>query len=199
MTVAELSNVWGSKVHGERWYYRLRGEDVLEAPTKRRTVGHSHVLPPELRTPAGAHGVLSKLVHKAAARIRSIDYWAGALEVGMLYRDRGRWEAKCKLAVCQDTLSILRAAGELWAGRPARVGPPLQVWMVLYDLVPSQVVTPSLFECDRRMNELSHVMDAVNRKFGKNSLRFGTVCGSEEAAPTRIAFNQIPRFDGELE
>src|SRR5581483_7059447 len=78
LTAKQLSAVWGSKVHGERWFFLLRGEDVADKPTKRRTVGHSHVLPPELRTDAGAHGVLSRLIHKAAARLRSIDYWAGA-------------------------------------------------------------------------------------------------------------------------
>ena len=34
----------------------LRGEDVAEPPGRRQTVSHSHILPPELRTDAGAYG-----------------------------------------------------------------------------------------------------------------------------------------------
>ncbi len=194
LTARQLSTVWGSRVHGERWFHLLRGEDLPEKATRRRTISHSHVLPPELRTDAGAHGVLSRLIHKAAARLRTIDYWAGALSVAARYDNGGRWEAGCKLPHCQDTLNLLRAFGKLWDGRPT-VGRPVQVWVVLSDLTPARSATPSLFESDRQATDLSHAMDRVNRLFGKHTVRFGTVFGSEETAPTRIAFNRIPEFD----
>lgn len=194
LTVRQLSEVWGSKVHGERWYHVLRGEEVAEAATHRRTLGHSHVLPPDLRTDAGAYGVMARLVHKAAARLRTIDYWAGALAVGLRTEGGGRWDAGCKLPQCQDTLTLLRAFGDLWAGRP-RAGVPRQVWLSLWDLVPARSATPSLFESDRRAAEVSHVMDRINRAFGRHAIRFGAVYGSEDTAPTRVAFNRIPEFN----
>ncbi len=195
LTVTQLSTVWGSKVHGERWFWTLRGEDVLDKATKCRTVSHSHVLPPLLRTDAGAHGVLSKLVHKAAARLRTMDYWAGAIAIGLRYESGGRWDTGTKVARCQDTLNLLRAMSDLWARRPEDADRPKQVWMVLTDLVPARSATLSLFEFDRQVTELSHAMDKVNRTFGKHKVRFGTVCGSEETAPSRIAFNRIPEFN----
>ncbi|HVK17999.1 MAG TPA: DNA polymerase [Fimbriiglobus sp.] len=194
LTVRQLSTIWGSRVHGERWFHLLRGDDLPDRATRRRTVGQSHVLPPALRTDAGAHGVLSRLIHKAAARLRTIDYWAGALAVGVRYDTGHTWDAGCKLPRCQDTLNLLRAFGRMWEDRPP-VGQPLQVWMVLSDLVPARSATPSLFEFDRQVTDLSHAMDRVNRLFGKHTVRFGTAVGSEETAPTRIAFNQIPEFD----
>lgn len=195
LTVRELSVIWGSKVHGERWFHLLRGEDVPEAPTRRRTVGHSHVLPPDLRHPDGARGVMVRLIHKACARLRSVDYWAGAMAVGVRYQDGAKWHTACQLPHCQDTLNWLLAFGKLWDTRPTDAGPILQVWMVLTDLKPATAATPSLFEPDRQVMKLSHTMDAINRKFGKHSVRFGGVVGSEETAPTRIAFNQIPKFN----
>jgi DNA polymerase-4 len=69
------------------------------------------------------------------------------------------------------------------------------VYLVLSDLVPARSATQSLFAFDRQVTELSHAMDRVNRRFGKHTVRFGTAFGSEETAPTRIAFNRIPRFD----
>jgi DNA polymerase-4 len=195
LTPRVLSIIWGSKIHGERWYYLLRGEDVPDIPTRRRTVGHSHVLPPNLRHPDGARGVMVRLIHKACARLRSIEHWAGAMAIGVRYQDGGRWHTACKLPHCQDTLNWLLAFGHLWEDRPADAGPILQVWMVLTDLTPSTAATPSLFEYDRQVTKLSHTMDAINRKFGKHSVRFGGVVGSETTAPTRIAFNQIPQFN----
>jgi len=194
LTAQQLSLVWGSRVHGERWYHLLRGEDVPEKATKRRTLGHSHVLPPELRTDAGAYGVFSRLIHKAGARLRTIGYWAGALSISVNYLDRESWDAYCHLPRCQDTLTMLRCFGDLWKHRPDD-GRLLKIGMVLTDLVPARSATPSLFEHDRQSTTISHVMDKVNRTFGKNALRFGTVFGSEDTAPSRIAFSQIPEFN----
>ena len=67
--------------------------------------------------------------------------------------------------------------------------------MVLTDLVPSRAATPSLFEDERHATTLSHVIDRVNKAFGKHTVRFGTMWGSEETAPTRIAFNHVPEFN----
>jgi DNA polymerase-4 len=190
-----LSTVWGSKVHGERWYHLLRGEDIPDADTRRRTVGHSHILPPVQRTEMGSRGVMVRLIHKAAARLRGLDHWAGALTVGISCLNGPGWEAKCHLPHCQDTLNFLLAFGALWDAKPPFRGTPLKVWMVLTDLIPTPNATPSLIEQDRQVTELSHVMDRVNKTFGRNAVHFGTLFGAEDTAPMRVAFNHIPEFN----
>ena len=87
MSVQAMSEVWGSKVLGGRWFRFLRGEDVSSVTTHRQTVSHSHILPPSLRNEAGAFGVLVKLTHKAAARLRKINYWAGAVSVDVSFQE----------------------------------------------------------------------------------------------------------------
>lgn len=192
---SELAVVWGSKVIAERWYHLLRGEDVPDVPTRRRTVGHSHVLPPALRTPDGSRGVMVRLIHKACARLRLIEYWAGAMAIGVRYADGVKWHTARKLPHCQDTLQWLLTFGEMWDERPTDVGPPMQVWMTLMDLVPASAATPSLFPEDRQATALSHAMDAINRKFGKHAVRFGGIVGAEKSAPMRIPFNHIPKIN----
>lgn len=199
-----LATVWGSRMLGEKWFRLVRGEDVPEKPTHRQTVGHSHVLPPELRTNDGAYGVLVRLAHKATARMRKIAYWAGAVSVGVTFRDTRPqqksgwntfgWEASCKLAHCEDTPTVLRAVANLWKKRPAE-GVPFKVGLTLSDLKPARNATPSLFPEERLQAELSHAMDDVNREFGASVVYFGSMFGLRDAAPTRIAFTQIPDFD----
>ena len=190
-----LAVVWGSRVHAQRWWHLLRGEDVPDVPTRRRTVGHSHVLPPALRTPDGSRGVMVRLIHKACARLRSIGYWAGAMAIGVRYADGVKWHTARKLPHCQDTLQWLLTFGEMWDERPMDAGPPMQVWMTLMDLVPASAATPSLFPEDRQATALSHAMDAINRKFGKHAVRFGGIVGAEKSAPMRIPFNHIPKIN----
>ncbi len=197
--VPTLAQVWGSKLLGERWYRLLHGEDVPDTPTRRQTVGHSHILPPNLRTDAGAHGVLMRLVHKAAARLRKIDYWCGAVSVGVTFLgdERGestRWEESTRVPRCQDTPAILAAASKLW-GLRIRGQPPFKVGTVLSELVPARSATPSLFDEDRKGENLSNAMDEVNAEFGASVLYLGAMFGMRDAAPSRIAFTQIPDFD----
>lgn len=199
-----LAPIWGSRMIGEKWFRIVRGEDVVDKPTHRQTVGHSHVLPPELRTEDGAFGVLIRLAHKAAARMRKIAYWAGAVSVGVTFRDMLAqqksgwgtfgWEASCKIAHCEDTPAILRAVSNLWKKRPTD-GVPFKVGMTLWDLRPARSATPSLFPEERLQADLSRAMDDVNREFGASVVHFGSMLGLRDAAPSRIAFTQIPDFD----
>lgn len=190
LSPAQLCHVWGSRVHGWRWWYLLRGEDVPEKPTRRRTVGHSHVLPPRLRTDAGAYGVLVRLVHKAAARLRRMNYWAGGVVVSVSVVGGESWYEPRRVAHCQDTLTLLRAVRALWGRRAA--GRPLKVAVTLTDLVPARSATPSLFDHDQRLVTLCHIMDRLNRVFGANTVYFGGMYESRDAAPMRIPFNSIP-------
>jgi DNA polymerase-4 len=194
-----LAEVWGSKLIGERWYRLLHGEDVTDAPTRRQTVGHSHVLPPELRTEAGAYGVLMRLVHKVAARLRKIGYWCGAVSLGVSFMgsepgDSVWWEESVRVPRCRDTPAILAAAMKLW-GLRIRGRPPFKVGVVLSELVPARSATPSLFDEDRKGEDVSVAMDSVNAEFGASVVYLGAMFGMRDAAPTRIAFTQIPDFD----
>lgn len=194
-----LAEVWGSKVLGERWYRLLHGEDVPDAPTQRQTVSHSHILPPDLRTDAGAYGVLMRLVHKAAARMRKIGYWCGSVSVGVSFmgEDRGDsvwWEESMRVPRCQDTPAILAAAARLWELR-VRDRKPFKVATVLSDLVPARCATPSLFDEDRKGEDISAAMDEVNAEFGASVVYLGAMFGMRDAAPSRVAFTQIPDFD----
>jgi DNA polymerase-4 len=202
-----LAAIWGSRIVGEKWHRLLRGDDVPDKPTHRHTVGHSHVLPPELRSDAGAYGVLVRLAHKAAARLRKIGYWAGAVSVGVNFRDAAPrqvsgwtnygWKASCHVAQCDDTPSILRALSHLWGQRPPG-GMPFKVGLVLSDLRAARNATPSLFSEERSQADLSRAMDKVNREFGASVVYFGGMFGRRDAAPTRIAFTQIPDLDREV-
>ncbi len=194
-----LAAVWGSKLLGERWYRLLHGEDVPDTPTRRRTCSHSHILPPNLRTDDGAYGVLMRLVHKAAARLRKIGYWCGAVSVGVSYLgdERGetvRWEEGVRVPRCRDTPAIVAAAAKVWSLRP-RDRPPYKVGTVLSELVPARCATPSLFDDDRKGEDVSRAMDAVNAEFGASAVYLGAMFGMRHAAPSRIAFTQIPDFD----
>ena len=195
-TPQQLAKVWGSKLLGAVWWRRLRGEDVVDPPTHRRSVGHSHVLPPELRNDVDAKAVLLRLLDKAAMRLRRIEYWTGAISIRVDFFNDQSWQAQRGLSHCQDTTTLVRAACKLWKEKPP--GAPLKVSVTLSDLVSGHNVAQPLFEEDRRLNALSTALDELKQRFGPQSVQFAEMRGSQPVdpkqtpVPDRIAFNHIP-------
>jgi len=187
---ATMRRIWGGVV-GARLYHLLRGEDLEGFDTQRRTVGHSHVLPPHERTREGAFGVAQKLVHKAGARLRRMNYWCSSLAVFVKFLNRPKWDAHINFVESNDTLTMLEALQKLWRKLPAG-GTPLAVGVTLYNLVPDNLHNFALFDVDKR-SELAKAMDALNAKYGKTAVRFAGMTG--HAAPTRIAFTSIPELE----
>jgi len=156
-------------------------------------VGHSHVRPPELRTMELAHGVLVRMIHKAATRLRRIRYWAGCLTANVQMLDGPSWEQRVSLGLCRDTMTMVQALESIWPHCP--IGHPFHVGVVLGNLVADGSADLPLYDEQHKRNRLADVMDQLDRKYGRHTLYFGGMMGVEDAAPTRISFTQIPTAD----
>jgi DNA polymerase-4 len=81
--------LWDS-VWGDRLYHWLRGHDTGDdgAPVAgevQKSLGHSHVLGPEHRSPEGAWAVAHKLLHKAAMRLRMEHFHVASMSLTIKY------------------------------------------------------------------------------------------------------------------
>jgi DNA polymerase-4 len=204
----QLGTVWGN-VNGQRLWHWLRGEDFQEAEAEHaKSIGHSHVLAPELRTIEGAWSVAHKLLHKAAMRLRTARLWAGSLALTIKFavpRDQAEkqhysgipqqgWGVQRRTVECQDSQTLLELLRILWDERPKGrdYEKPFFVGVTLQDLVPEQLHTLSLFSDEARKTRLSQTMDALNTKYGTHTLYYAGMHMARAAAPTRIAFTSIP-------
>jgi len=155
------------KIDAQRMYRLIRGEDLPAPLIVRRSVGHSYVLPPDMRTVNGVRGVLMRLIHKAAARMRHLRLWATRLDVQIEIMRGNSWTAHVNLQPCQDTLTILEAFAGLW-NPPS--GTPIRAGIVLGKCIHDAFVAAPLFACERRRIEISRVMDRINTKHGLNAV-----------------------------
>jgi DNA polymerase IV len=189
---------WESVV-GEHWWHWLRGDECAQAPTRRRSVSHSHVLAPQFRNDQGAYSVLVRLIHKAAARMRRLDFSTRRMSVGLSYtRGQPKWKAKIYLGWCRDTQTMLRAFEAAWSHRPMD-GVPLKVSVVLWDLAAGANLPLPLFAEERRNLHVARAMDAINERLGPNSVYFASMHKARGQAPMRIAFTHIPDVMAESE
>jgi DNA polymerase-4 len=209
--------LWDS-VWGDRLYHWLRGADSGDdgAPVSsgvQKSLGHSHVLAPEHRTPEGSWAVAHKLLHKAAMRLRMEHFHTGSLAVTIKYslnRDQAAqttkakkhssgitqtgWAMEARFRPCQDTLSLLEALQGCWKQAPheAQHQKPFFVGVTLRNLIPESEIQSTLFDDPGHRNELSATMDKLNLKYGHSTLHFAGMLPARDSAPTRIAFAQIP-------
>jgi DNA polymerase-4 len=176
---------------GERWWYMLRGYDVRAEVHDRKSLGHSHVLAPELRTEKGCREVLQRLLQKAAARLRSEGLWAGEMTVYVTAFGRP-WHAKIHMPATQDSVTLNEAFLKLWETRD--YDKPKGVGVTFSDLRATGEFTPSLFDPTMERSKLSHAVDGVNQKFGKNKVFLAGIDRVKETAEERIAFNKTWLF-----
>ncbi|MGD9857588.1 MAG: DNA polymerase [Planctomycetaceae bacterium] len=186
-----LRKLWNSVI-GEQWWYLLRGYDLPVPRTCRRTLGHSHVLPPAYRTDDGARAVLLRLIHKGAARLRRAGFWATRLTVRLAFvGGQHAWEASVRFRPCQDTTTFVEMFADLWKTRfPGPI--PLKAAVTFSQLIPAGSVSRSLLVEDRRRQQVAETMDAVNERFGTDCLYLASLHDGRKTAPARIAFRHIP-------
>jgi len=199
-------------VWGQRLWHWLRGEDFEMAEHEhQKSISHSHVLAPEMRTAESAWGVAHKLLHKAAMRLRTAGLWAGNIGLAIGFAvprsentpvsrfgvpARG-WRSELKLSECQDNQTLIAALRRLWESRPtgSQYDHPYFIGVQLNNLVPDRLHTLALFdglEEEQSRTRLLATMDQLNDKYGMSTLAPAAMLTAYKAAPTRIAFNSIP-------
>jgi DNA polymerase IV len=218
----EMGKLFDS-VWGNRMYHWLRGAQTEDASGNnvtqaevQKSLGHSHVLAPEHRSPEGSWAVAHKLLHKAAMRLRMEHFYTGSLAVTIRYQltseqaeahaaharvkrhtsgiKNSGWGMEARFRDCQDTLTLLEVLRSLWAQRPQ--GPEFQkpffVGITMHNLIPEDEHQEELFADPSNRADLSATMDKLNLKYGHTTLHFAGMLPARESAPTRIAFTQIP-------
>ncbi len=203
-----LITAWGG-LAGSDMYDRLRGQPYGPRASATRSLGHSHVLPPEMRHPEGALAVLHRLTQKAAMRLRQQGYYARSMSVHVRCAHRFAREADgerwAQVGETQDTAFLLGTLQRLWMSGLQRLPKPLSVGVQLHGLVPAAQHTPDLFEAaasgaqgaPRERARLLAAVDALNRTHGKNTVYFASAHAGRDHVPMRIAFNRIPDLDSE--
>ncbi|MEO1610467.1 MAG: impB/mucB/samB family protein [Pseudomonadota bacterium] len=207
-----VRKIWGS-VAGEVFWYRLHGHDIADKPTQKRVVGHSRVLDPALRQSDKAYLIAKQLTVKACTRLRRYNLYARRFSVsvrttGHKYARGLNWANETSFAASQDNFVVLEALGRFWEQmqQDTHKAALLKVSVTLHDLYQPQYTTLDLFESPEHSHRkehdirLSHAMDALNRRFGAQTVTLGlypkTAAGY---VGTKIAFSRVPEKDEFLE
>lgn len=178
---------------GRLWYFRLRGFEVDDTETKNKTIGHSHVLPPHLRSIDGAKSVIEKLIFKAGFRLRKEKYWAGGVSVEISFYGGSIFHRAKKVERFCDNQSFSRYVKEIlkecrWQNNPSYVS------VATFGLVRQARAQISIFSEIERERSLSKTLDLINDEFGADTVFPASMHQAKEDAPDRISFGK-PRYE----
>jgi DNA polymerase-4 len=192
-------SIWGEKM----WYY-LRGFDLPEEKTSRSSIGHSHVLAPEMRPPAQAYLIARRLTMKAAARLRRMEYHAERFSLSARIEDGPRLSLEAMCQPSQDSFIFLKLLDQLWRRllQDTRKNRIKKVSVLLHGLIADNdlniqadlfaLATP-VAAAKKKNESISKTIDHINQKFGRDTILVGMTAGQDKAgASTKIAFTRIP-------
>jgi len=204
-----MRKVWGS-VWGEKMWYFLRGYELPDEETTRSTIGHSHVMAPELRDPVKAKYVAKRLTMKAASRLRRMGYYASCFSLSARIENGPRLEDGERCYRAQDSMTFLHLLDTAWDKimRQARGARIKKVSIALHGLTAATDLQPELFselpdvDLKERIKseKMSEALDKINHRFGRDSMLVGMLPSQGKSfSGTKIAFTRIPDVEEFLE
>ena len=197
-----MRKIWGN-VQGEKFWYMLRGKEITDIRTERKTIGHSHVLEPKWRPTESAEKVMSRLLLKAASRLRRMEYYSSKLTLSIRTEKGLRLEGKSIFYRACDNKKILEESKKIWKKliKKKEIKQIKKISVTLYNLTKKTELQPELFQHfdekiilnTDRFEKLSQTMDNINTRFGRDSVTLGELPNKIKSfSGTRIAFTRIP-------
>lgn len=200
----ELRALWGS-INGERFWYHLHGYTIPPVETKRSSLGHSHVLRPELRPPEQARLVARRLASKAASRLRRMEALTRRVHLSIKLEQGYRFHLEQPVSTTQDTFTLLAALEQLWRQCLAQSGPHWRIKKIGVNyshLVPQAALQLNLFDMpesgasNEKRQVLSSLMDKLNARFGRDAIMVGLLPKTRSRdTGTKIAFTRVPDLE----
>jgi DNA polymerase-4 len=197
-----MRKIWGN-VQGEKFWYMLRGKEIADIKTERKTIGHSHVLEPKWRLVELAEKVMLRLLLKAASRLRRMEYYCSRLSLSIRTENNLRLEGKSKFYRACNNKKLQEEATKIWTQliKKKNFKQIKKISITLYNLKKKSDLQPELFQSfnkkitldTNRFEKLSKTMDNINTRFGRDSVTIGGLPNKIKSfSGTRIAFTRIP-------
>jgi len=207
-----LRAVWGS-IWGEKMWYLLRGIELPEEKSERRSIGHSHVLAPELRPPDQAFLVAKRLILKSTSRLRRMKYHAASMDLSVRIENGPRLATRAPCPPADDSFTFLALLEEMWKVLKEHIGRQRikKISVTLSGLTENSKlnVQPDLFaplttsaekNGQNKREKISEALDKLNKKFGRDTVALGMLPQeSRHFSGTKIAFTRIPDKEEFLE
>ncbi len=183
-------------ISGDAWWFNLHGYRVDYKPQTMKSMSHSHVLAPKLRSKIKARAVLYKLLIKVVERLRKHEVATQQVFVKVKGYGGGRWTKDVILLPTQNAFELFKTIAAAYDDELPSYFEPYQVYVVAFrftDTNHEQLTLPCVPK-NERVPHLFDSLDTINRKHGRWTLQPASLLSIRESAPNRITF-RAPTYD----
>lgn len=173
------------------WYRKIRGWDISDISSYRKSIGNSYVLPACAVRPETVLPILAKLVDKTAYRMRKEGYATKGIGVHARLEDYSHWQEghllTNRLFATSDIYKIARDLLLSFAFH----APIRKIGVVCFDLVPFTQLQLSVLENIEQKKQVMDAMDIIKKRWGTYAISSARMISTQDYVPDRIAFGNV--------
>jgi DNA polymerase IV len=182
-------------INGYYWHLRLRGWEIDDFVTERKSFGNSYALPVPLSSPGELSPILSKLVTKMSSRLRFAGYRTRGIHLGVSYKNGSFWHKGVGIdKALSDARDIFKIACRVLSGMPGGAF-VRELSVSCFNLIKSRNFQLELFEDLVRKEKLISSIDEINNRWGEYVVVPGRMLDAKNLVPDRIAFGGIRELE----
>jgi DNA polymerase-4 len=182
-------------VVGEDWFARLRGWEVDAVEWATKSFSNQRVIHPAIINPDDILARVMYLTWKATSRMRINGFQARHVFFGFNYRPGYYWDTGQTLP--HYTFSATEIFGvfkrQFYASAPREY--VTQIFVGVDQLKSRTELQLQVFNNIERQDQLYAAIDAIEHKFGKNTIKPAIMLGTENIASHRIPFNSTKEME----
>ncbi|MFH1971763.1 MAG: hypothetical protein ABIJ05_05290 [Patescibacteria group bacterium] len=194
---ASLSKLKASfkSINSYYWYLRLRGWEIDDFETKRRSYGNSYALPKPFKDLHELSPILMKLVEKMSFRLRKANYKVQGIHLAIYYRDRSFWHQGIKTSKALfDTRDIYKEILKLLNFSP--LGKPVrEMFVSTFNLLRNNNSQLELFGDVLKKEKLTKSIDQINNRWGEFVIYSAKMINTASFVQDRIAFGGVKELE----
>jgi DNA polymerase-4 len=176
---------------GHYWYLRLRGHEVDDFNTNKKSFGQDYALAKKTKDLEELKKIIMKLCEKMGRRLRESENCASGFHLGLVYDDWTYWHKGHKFEdFSYTTYELFSKIMSIFLQQP-KIKTVVKVAVSCFDLQPIDNMTLNLFETNiERKRSLSKALDKINDRYGEYVIYPGLMMGMKNTIIDRIAFGK---------
>ncbi|OGK52844.1 hypothetical protein A2970_02215 [Candidatus Roizmanbacteria bacterium RIFCSPLOWO2_01_FULL_44_13] len=177
---------------GHYWYLRLRGWEVDDFKSERKSFGQEYSLGEKTDEAEKLTALIMMLTEKMGRRLRDSDQTASGIHLGLLYDDWTFWHRGRKFnESLYTTQELFKKIMILFREQPAKKV-VRKMAVSCFSLMPVADQTLSLFEDNaEKKRKISAAVDKINDRYGEYVVTPALMIKSKKTILDRIAFGGL--------
>jgi DNA polymerase-4 len=191
--ISQLRSIFHS-INGQYWYLRLKGWEIDDYDTKRKSLGHSFTLAKMADSIEKLTPIICKLSEKIGLRLRGKKMTAGGLMVSIVGKERNYWHwGKISEKAIWSDRQIIEIVMKMMARAPIKDG-VRNVAITAFGLKKVRSWQMDLFGEVEKEKKLTAARDKINRKWGWMTITAGETWKAKDLIKDRIGFGRTERM-----